>query len=313
VTELRPLLESSDDEFERALLQSVRADLPSPAGLHDTALAIGLAASTAQALVAALPAAGSLGTAVGVHGASVAAPVGASGGVLVSGGSSGLGTLGVASFGAVAKSLLGGALVSFVALTALDQTRAASSAQPSPVAQSGKSGARVARRSGEVGAPPAVADPLNAPTAGEPAAAQAPTPVAGNRQAVSAIPGQAPFVDARPTLAAPTRAAFAADPHETPSAPGAAANASLAAEIRVLDQARAALTAGDTNRASQLLDAYAANRPSSTLSQEAALLRVRVLLNRGQRPAAAALARRIIALHPESAHVESLRRLASEP
>jgi outer membrane protein assembly factor BamD (BamD/ComL family) len=87
----------------------------------------------------------------------------------------------------------------------------------------------------------------------------------------------------------------------------------LAAEIRVLDQARAALTAGDTNRASQLLDAYAANRPSSTLSQEAALLRVRVLLNRGQRPAAAALARRIIALHPESAHVESLRRLASEP
>jgi outer membrane protein assembly factor BamD (BamD/ComL family) len=87
----------------------------------------------------------------------------------------------------------------------------------------------------------------------------------------------------------------------------------LAAEIRLLDQARTALAAGDSPRAATLLDRYAANRPSAVLAQEAALLRVRLLLSQGDRAMASQLARRIIHEHPESTHVDSLRSLAVEP
>jgi TolA-binding protein len=328
VTDLQPLLESGEDDFERALLQSVRAELPGPAGLHDTALALGLAASTAKALAGALPTTGALGAALGVHGLSVGGTGGAlasgasggTGGALASGASGGaalasgatstVGALGVASLGALGKSLVGGALVSFVALTAIDQTRAPSSTAPSRAVHSLNVAVPIVQRSEEPGATPVQAVPVSAATETEPAAPQAPAPV-GNRRAPSPASEAARVVVAPPAPAAPARSAFPVDPKQ--AAVTAAANASLAAEIRALDQARSALAAGDTNRASQLLDEYAANRPSSTLSQEAALLRVRVLLNRGQRSAAATLARRIIAQHPESAHVESLRRLAAEP
>jgi hypothetical protein len=49
------------------------------------------------------------------------------------------------------------------------------------------------------------------------------------------------------------------------------------------------------------------------LAQEAALLRVRLLLSQGDRAMASQLARRIIHEHPESTHVDSLRSLAVEP
>jgi TolA-binding protein len=328
VTELlQPLLESGDDDFERALLQSVRAELPGPAGLHDTALALGLAASTAKALVAALPPTGALGAALGVHGLSAgevsgalasgassgaggALASGASGGAaLASGATSTVGALGVASLGALGKSLVGGALVSFVALTAIDRTHTPSSPPPSRAVHTVNVAAPIVQRSDTPGATPVAAVPVASATEAEPAAPQTHAHV-GNRRAASPVSEAGPVLVTPPSPAAPAPSAFPADPKQ---ADVTAANASLAAEIRALDQARSALGAGDTNRASQLLDAYAANRPSSTLSQEAALLRVRVLLNRGQRSAAAALARRIIAQHPESAHVESLRRLAAEP
>jgi hypothetical protein len=314
VSELRPLLESGDDDFERALLQSVHADLPGPAGLHDTALALGLAASTANALAAALPAAGTLGTAVSLHGASVVAPTAsaASGGALASGASSTVGVVGLASLG---KSLLGGVLVSFVALTAIDRVRAPSPPKPSPVVHAVNTAAPTPHRSEAARLPiagPQSADAV-APTAPpEPEAVAAPASTTGARRAIRPVVGAAPVAEAPASLTAPPQAAFAAEPSQ-PASARAAANLSLATEIRALDQARTALAAGDTNRASDLLDAYAASRPSSILSQEAALLRIRVLLNRGQRPAAAELARRIIAQHPESAHVDSLRRLAAEP
>jgi outer membrane protein assembly factor BamD (BamD/ComL family) len=90
-------------------------------------------------------------------------------------------------------------------------------------------------------------------------------------------------------------------------------NVSLAGEILLLDQARAALAAGDAPHAAALLDRYAASRPSAVLAQEAALLRVRLLLKQGDRAGAAQLARRIIHEYPSSRHVDSLRSLAAEP
>jgi TolA-binding protein len=121
----------------------------------------------------------------------------------------------------------------------------------------------------------------------------------------------APVTDSRPANQAPAKAAF--DSVAQSASVAAPTDASLAAEIRLLDLARGALAAGDSERAGRLLDAYSSNRPSAVLAQEAALLRVRLLLARGQRPAAAELARHIIAHYPESAHVDSLRRLAAEP
>jgi hypothetical protein len=293
VTELRPLLESSEDELERALLRAVLADLPSPsqAGLRDTALALGLAVPSASGLVDAVSHGSSLGHA-GVHAASTA------------------GTLGAASLGALGKTLLGSALVSFLALTTVDRAL-------EPAANPGRREVRAASTTTPEPALPLPAAPAS-PTRGdvESPPRAVPGAIAGNatdRQ--SSLLGQpAPGERTPPSSHAPSRAAFDAvsRPEPAPSIE-TPANASLAAEIRLLDQTRGALDAGDTDRASALLDRYTSSRPSAVLAQEAALLRVRLLMKRGQRRAAAELARRIIHEHPESAHVDSLRQVAAEP
>lgn len=305
MTELRPLLESSDDALERALLGSARSDLPQPLGLRQTALALGLALPTANALAAAMPAASSLGASGGTALSSTVA------GSAATGGASGVvGTAaGAATFGALGKSLLGGALVSFMALTAYDQTLGARAQPSAPVASA--AGPAVGQPN-RIGTPPARPLSLVEPVQEvEAAAVESPVPAVGSRRVSSPVAELPPTADERGRVDAPANGAFAPEVRAQPAP--ASASASLAAEIRILDQARAALAAGDADQASRLLDAYTTSRHSPTLAQEAALLRVRLLLARGQRPAAAALARRIIAEHPESAHVDSLRSLATEP
>jgi TolA-binding protein len=322
VTELRRLLDGSDDEVERALLDAVRADRPRASALRDTALALGLATSTANALAATLPPTSALGTALGVEATSGVLPLGSSSGVVTSGAvttsaSGAVTALGSASLGVLGKSLLGGTLISFVALTTLDQTLGRSPNQPAPsqAASSARPASRLQTSTSH--ALPAAAVPTAAiaaastATALEGSATASPHSAAEPRRAPARPATPAAVVQAAPINQAPARAAFA--PLVEPQvASAAAASASLTAEIRLLDQARAALAAGNTATAGRLLDAYAANRPSSVLTQEAALLRVKLLLARGERSAAAQLARRIIATHPESAHVDSLRRLATE-
>ena len=299
--ELRPLLESSHDDLERSLLQAVKAELPAGLGLRTTALALGLAGPTADALAASLATAGPLSHAglqatSTVATSSAAAPSGA------------VGTMGAVSLGAVGKSLIGGALVSFLALTTLDRSLQSSS--------QARSTARAASPTLVSPARPAASALSIAPHA--PSTADVPVlpPVASvvapasGRQFTSR---QTPSEPAPSINAAPTNAAFSLPPRPAQALPAASSNASLAAEIQLLDQVRAALAQGNAARAGQLLDRYASNRPSAVLAQEAALLRVRLLLSRGQRPAAAELARRIIHEHPESAHVDSLRGLAAEP
>lgn len=306
MTELRPLLQSSDDELERSLLRSARTELPQALGLHETALALGLAIPTAKALAATLSAASSLGasssTALGSAVTGSAATGGASGVV---------GTAGAVSVGALSKSLLGGALVSFLALTTYDHTLGSQRAQPLPPVAI--SATEAERQPSRAGVPAALVSPAASPPALEAAAAEARQFVAGAPRAAAPSVELAPAEETRVRVSAPANAAFAADAREQASPKPVSASASLAAEIRLLDQARAALAAGDSVRASSVLDAYESSRHSPTLAQEAALLRVQLLLTRGQRPAAAALARRIIAEHPESAHADSLRSLATEP
>ena len=52
-----------------------------------------------------------------------------------------------------------------------------------------------------------------------------------------------------------------------------AASSSLAAELALLDEARAALRAGDPARALSLLDRYGREIPRGQLTREAAMLR----------------------------------------
>lgn len=318
MTELRPLIESSDDELELALLGCARSELPRAVSVRDTALALGLAIPTANALGASLSTAGSLGAAASTT-LSSAVTGGAVAGSAGAGGAPGLaGTAGALSFGALGKSLVGGALASFMALTAYDQTLGASSHRSSPPPEVASVVSVAARHpseritpSGALAAPLPAPEPLAIDVEVTPVQAPAPRP-RSRRVARSLAPGPARVSAEPPSAPAPAQPAPA--PVVAPEQPKPAPLlASLAEEIRVLDQARSALAAGDATRAGRLLDAYEQSRHGPTLTREAALLRVRLLLARGQRRDAARLARRIIAEHPESAHAHSLRTLASEP
>jgi hypothetical protein len=337
VTELVRLLQGGGDELERALLLSVKRAVPGRSGLQDTALVLGLAAPTAKALADALVGAESLGRAASIHSIS---SLGASGVASVSGVASASGALTASApmggLGApasiatlIAKYLTGGALLSFLAIATLDRALSAGSsvapAQSVPLAAPSL-GSEV-KPLGAVQAQPPPAESLTPPAAVEQTdrgashatAAYAPvrnpskplpkregafghaTPAASATDAASV----APLAEPRPLL--PVTAARAAAP--SASAP---INTSLADEIHLLDLVRAALAQGNADGARRLLDQYAANRPSGILAQEADLLRVRMFLKLGDRPAAAALAQQIIRRNPESSHVASLRDLLAD-
>lgn len=302
MTTLERLLLSSEDELERALLGSAVAEAPSSASLEETALALGLTASATALLLAAPQAATS---AVAGESAVLAAPLGASA-TATGVGVSGLAT-GAVSVVTVGKSLAAGALASFLALTAADYTVAGMSENRAvPVAVS-----RVEKPS-TAPAPSIELPPSNGRAETSPvAAAEEPTTPprsigrAGSRES------------RRPALPLTTDppaspAVSSAEPASSAAAVKVATEASLAEETRLLDRARSELSRGETAAAAAVLAQYAA-RPHPVLSQEAALLRVRLLLATGRRAAAAQEARRIISSYPENAHADSLRRLAAEP
>lgn len=300
MTELTRLLESSDDELELALLKSAREDAPREAGLQDTALALGLTAATAKALADSLAASQALG-----H-----AHVASAGGALGSSGASAAASVGGTSVATLAKFLAAGALVSFGAMTTIDRAVSPASDTVKPVSTAAPRAAAPTPRAAPIASPPSP-PPVGALAELEPA--RDPQTEAGSRKAAHVKREQAPVPesgaapDSAPALAAPAPAASTAASAAAPS------NASLAAEIRLLDRTRSALEAGDATAARRALRAYDESRPSAVLRHEANLLRVRLLLAEGDRRAAAAMARQIIAQHPESHHGDSLRSLAAEP
>lgn len=283
MTELRPLLESSEHEDERAWLRAACDEAPSAASLRAAGLALGLTGVGASALAASVPAAAPAVHAAGAGGAATTTA-----------------TVATASLGVLGKGLLGGAVVSFLALTTLEHTLAGSPNPPPPA----KAVVTEAR-------PPTPPTPEpRAPERAAPPPPEAPrlrtdAPVA--RRAAPSIPSVAP---AEIPLA-PAQRDFAAPSPAPSSAP--APSASLSREIALLDSARRALSRGDSSAASQALETYGAGRPSPVLAVEAAQLQVRLQLARGDRAGAAALARRTLATYPESAHVELLQKLAAEP
>jgi hypothetical protein len=322
LTELLPrLLDTSDDDLELALLRSARDERPGPAGLHGTALALGLTTATAAALAESVAATQLAPQALG-HAATQAAThgVAAAGSLGATGGGSALVSAGSASAATAAKYLLAGALLSFGTAATVNHALTPSDSKPhAPVSALQAPGkARLSPRvapapTGHVATPAVEPEPDSARDAPPPSAEQRrkpslslrhePAPPAASRPgdaAVEASLGAAPSTSRSSGSFAPP----------TPTPP---TNASLAAEIRWLDRTRAALAAGDTATARALLRAYTESGPSGVLSHEADLLRVQLLVAEGDRHSAAALARRIIAQSPRSNHVDSLRSLAAEP
>lgn len=101
-------------------------------------------------------------------------------------------------------------------------------------------------------------------------------------------------------------------PPRPPPSAAAPSGSSLAAEVAALDAARQALARGDTSRALSLLDAHRDRFPEAHLLPEALHIRMEALYARGERPAAARIAERILAGFPQSPHAARARRVAEE-
>jgi len=115
-------------------------------------------------------------------------------------------------------------------------------------------------------------------------------------------PSPAPVADMSMKKGAPTPApeAAPADAHR------------LAEELASLERARRALASGDGPRALRELDRHAQEFPKGALLPEAQVLRIESLLRIGQRPPAAAAARRFLELYGRGPHASRVRSLLAQ-
>jgi hypothetical protein len=146
--------------------------------------------------------------------------------------------------------------------------------------------------------PDSTSIPLEAPARTEIPVRATPTPTMAPARTAPAARAAIP---ADPAIVEPARPA---EPRVTPS--------TLAAEVRLLDEARAALSSTDGPRALDALQRYARQFPAGTLNLEATVLRIEALFMTGSSSAATALARDFLAAHPTSTHAARVRRLLAE-
>jgi hypothetical protein len=91
------------------------------------------------------------------------------------------------------------------------------------------------------------------------------------------------------------------------AAPSARRAAALEEQTDMLDQARSALTQGDSSRAIATLDELGRRHANGPLAEEATVLRIEALLAAGNRAAGEALAQRFLEQHPSSAYAQRVR------
>lgn len=113
----------------------------------------------------------------------------------------------------------------------------------------------------------------------------------------------------KPVSVAELEVAQAEDPTPSRPRPVASVAPDLREEIRLLDQARSAVRAGEGSQALALLAKYARRYPRGQFRQEAQVLRVEALKQSGNQQAAVALGKKFVAAHPESPHVERVERV----
>jgi outer membrane protein assembly factor BamD (BamD/ComL family) len=85
--------------------------------------------------------------------------------------------------------------------------------------------------------------------------------------------------------------------------------ATATAEIRLLDQARAALRAGDPAHAEVLLDRFDREHPRPVLADEATVTRVEALLLRGEAEEANRIGEKLLRERPNSVQAQRVRSL----
>jgi TolA-binding protein len=108
------------------------------------------------------------------------------------------------------------------------------------------------------------------------------------------------------------RAAPAPVRRQAPAVKPAASPSELRDQIRLMDQARAAVRAGSTDSALSLLTRYTQRFPDGAFRQEAAVLQLEALERAGERGKASSLARKFLNEHPDSPHVERMGRAAQD-
>ncbi|HMI86452.1 MAG TPA: hypothetical protein VK550_20305 [Polyangiaceae bacterium] len=280
---------ASNERMTRALLGSFSRDEPSAPAKARAFAAFGVAAGVASVSSTASGAATDVASAAAPGAATVAKGALAVGGV------------------STVKALIAGAVIGGLVVHA---------------------GLRVATDYGDTRAsnsPAAIHRPLD-PVPREPALALAPTLASAEnppeRGEVDPRPNEARAVSARSSPVAPrarSRASARAEPpsmpDETSLAPdeaasaGTSSSATLTGEVARLDRVRAALREGSPARAMRELDSYAAEFANGTLGQEAAVLRIELLVELGDAERARALANAFAAAHPKSGYMNKIQEL----
>jgi hypothetical protein len=97
-----------------------------------------------------------------------------------------------------------------------------------------------------------------------------------------------------------------------PSSHSSTDKASIADEMRVLDEARRTLSAGDGSGTIRVLNAYRKQFPHGSFSQEAVLLRIQALVQVGDHAGARALAQRFRDRNPNSPHLRRIETILGE-
>lgn len=269
MSEPRRLLKEDGSEFERFLLRSAGADVPSPRLRQKTlaALGLGVGAAAVTATATATATTASTATATAAAAASTAARI--------------------ALLKWIGLGVVSGVVT--VATVAVTQSSSAPPATASVTAPLAPAEARVkVAAPGIAEAPSPAATSLPAPTAEERA------PLVEPPVAVEASKSGKP--EAR--VEAP-RASGGSEP----------ARSALADELATLDVAREAIGAGNAARAFEALDRHDRAFPKALLGPEAMVLRVEAMVLRGDRAGAARLGNAFLASHPRSPHASRIRSL----
>lgn len=128
--------------------------------------------------------------------------------------------------------------------------------------------------------------------------AKAPAPVAREAKPVEAI-AEKVGLPVEPRV----------EPERAPTpAPKPAVAPDIREEIRLLDQARTAVRGGESARALRTLAIYDQRFPRGQFRQEVLVLRIEALRQNGDPEQARALAKRFVAEHPNSPHVERVQK-----
>jgi type IV secretory pathway VirB10-like protein len=271
--------DASLSEEARAILRSAESDIPSEQSRARVARALGLAAGAA--------ASGEAAAATGAGAAATASSGWWMAGAVVLG----LGLAGVAAIGGY---------------QAFEDSPAET--------RTGRAAPRADIETAAPEAAPPEAMPKAAPETaplGPPAPEVAPRPA---RRAVSDARRETARreprrIDSRRQEARPDRAQPDAARSETKARPAAVDAGRLAAEVALLDRARAELARGDTAAAARSLARHGREFAGGALVAEAQFLELRILLRRGQRAAATALARRFLERFPLSPLARRVRAL----